>query len=1414
MCNFIKPLYFFYGFLFFLGLSPQLSAQTQTEGVTDKDIKYLSYQPDGYDGIKEFPLLIFMHGLGEKGDNLEVVKRNGPPNLISNGKWDKDLPFIVISPQLPSRYNNWPAVLVNDVLEYVLKNYKVDLDRIYLTGLSLGGNGVWNFLVKYPEKIAAAVPIAGWGNTNLACVAAEVPVWAFHGDADGTIAVNRAIGMINSVNNCSPSVPAELTIYPGVGHNSWARTYDLSAGHDIYTWMLSYTNKREAANIPPIANAGEAQTLVLPNNSIQLAGSGVDKDGTISSYLWEKINGPRAVMEDIDKPTLKLTSLEEGTYTLKLTVTDNRGATGTDQVIVTVKPIPNQKPIADAGADISITLPDNQITIVGSGRDLDGEIVAFQWDKLSGPPLTLDDKDKEILKVSNLVEGIYTLRLTVTDNLGETDTDEVMITVKPEPLPANQAPIADAGGNKIITLPLNDLLIHGSGEDADGEIISYEWIKVSGPEVTMSNSDEATLQLSDLVEGVYTFKLTIKDDKGAVSSDIAIITVNPAPNLPPIAYAGGNKTITLPENSLSLTGEGQDSDGHIESYLWEKISGPEVVMNDSDSPTLLIQELEEGVYIFQLTVKDNENAIATDQVKVTVRREEISENQIPIVDAGGNKTITLPENTLEINGFAQDNDGIIITYEWTKESGPQATMEGTDNTNLKLSNLVEGIYVLKLTVVDDKGASSSDEISVTVKPAPNKPPVANAGGNKTITLPQNNLSIFGSGEDSDGTIEIYQWTKVSGPTLTMTGADNAELKLSDMIEGTYTFVLVVTDNRGATSSDEIKVIVKPAPNQSPEAYAGNDKTISLPNDVLTIEGSGEDPDGIIISYLWTKESGPEVRMEDVNTTRLRLSHLLEGTYIFRLTVTDNKGATATDDVKVTVKLPPNQLPSADAGSDLLLHLPNNKTQVKGKGTDPDGKIVAFQWSKVSGPSVSISDAYTSVLTLSDMVAGVYVFSLTVIDDRGGKAEDNVTIRVNEPPIANAGRDKTITLPTNSTYISGAGSDKDGTIINYSWSKKSGPMATMKFEDSYLLQLSDLEEGIYIFTLTVTDNRGATASDDIKLTVLPMPNLPPTVHAGRDQKIQLPTNSLQLIGSASDPDGEITAYLWTQIKGPSAKMEGIDGPVLQLSHLVEGDYSFRLTVTDDKGDIAYDEVRVIVEKVIVNISLDITTIDNNCFGANDGYAKVFVSGGEMPYTYYWSNGETTEEIAGLGAGSYTVTVTDKLGRTAKATVHIKQQDELLITVDIANESNRRNDGSITAHVTGGSAPYKYIWSNGTEGKVNSDLHEGEYSLTVYDANGCSSTQNFQVGRFREYKTSIYPNPSVGGKFKISFDNLESGHYQLNVYDAFGAVVFEKHNEISAVSQVETLDLSNKGKGIYFVKIIYDGKYEETTRIIVQ
>jgi predicted peptidase len=207
-------------------------------------VGYYAYLPEDHylHPNDRFPLLVLLHGSGEKGNGTTELTRvlvHGPPRLIRNGR---DFPFIVISPQLPSSQGGWPTGLVDELISKAIADYHVDTTRMYVTGLSMGGYGTWAYAVAKPGRVAAVVPIAGAGSTGQACSMKNVPAWAFHGDADGTVNVSGSVNMVNAINTCSPPPPvtAQLTIYPGVGHDSLSRTYDGSAGHDIYAWLLQY----------------------------------------------------------------------------------------------------------------------------------------------------------------------------------------------------------------------------------------------------------------------------------------------------------------------------------------------------------------------------------------------------------------------------------------------------------------------------------------------------------------------------------------------------------------------------------------------------------------------------------------------------------------------------------------------------------------------------------------------------------------------------------------------------------------------------------------------------------------------------------------------------------------------------------------------------------------------------------------------------------------------------------------------------------------------------------------------------------------------------------------------------------------------------------------------------------------------
>ena len=169
------------------------------------------------------------------------------------------------------------------------------------------------------------------------------------------------------------------------------------------------------------------------------------------------------------------------------------------------------------------------------------------------------------------------------------------------------------------------------------------------------------------------------------------------------------------------------------------------------------------------------------------------------------------------------------------------------------------MYVFTLKVTDNSGATSSDVISVTVNPAANIPPVANAGSSKSITLPTNSTTLDGSlSADADGSISSYSWAQISGPgSSTITNGNTSVVTVANLVAGQYTYELTVTDNMGATAKSRVKITVSNSGIQPPVANAGADQTITLPVSSVTINGSGSSASsGSIVSYMWAEKSGP------------------------------------------------------------------------------------------------------------------------------------------------------------------------------------------------------------------------------------------------------------------------------------------------------------------------------------------------------------------------------------------------------------------------------------------------------------------------------------------------------------------------------------------------------------------------------
>ena len=213
--------------------------------------RYLLFLPQGYQprGAQRWPLLMFLHGSGERGRDLAKVQVHGPPKLVADRP---DFPFIVVSPQCPDD-ETWSDDILLALLDEVIARHKVDPTRVYLTGLSMGGAGTWSLALHAPERFAAVAPICGWGATPAVTVISPktlealrtLGIWAFHGTKDTVVRPEESERMIAWLKSIGVR-DAQLTVYPTASHNSWTEAYQ---NEELYRWFLKHQRQPASSKV-------------------------------------------------------------------------------------------------------------------------------------------------------------------------------------------------------------------------------------------------------------------------------------------------------------------------------------------------------------------------------------------------------------------------------------------------------------------------------------------------------------------------------------------------------------------------------------------------------------------------------------------------------------------------------------------------------------------------------------------------------------------------------------------------------------------------------------------------------------------------------------------------------------------------------------------------------------------------------------------------------------------------------------------------------------------------------------------------------------------------------------------------------------------------------------------------------------
>ncbi|GHG84394.1 PKD domain-containing protein [Pseudodonghicola xiamenensis] len=663
------------------------------------------------------------------------------------------------------------------------------------------------------------------------------------------------------------------------------------------------------------------------------------------------------------------------------------------------------------------------------------------------------------------------------------------------PVHVRNAPIAVPGGD-IVVAPGQAVAFDGSAsEPSDSPITRYLWNFGDGAEARGIQASH-----SYAAPGQFRAVLRVEDDSDH-PCNFGVETRRVLVNFPPVAEAGADQQAVVGQNLSVSAGASYDIDGLIDRYIWDMGDGTEL-----DGKTVTHAYGAPGLYTVTLTVVDDSgvaNARAQDHLQIAVNAPPVPAFTPPL------RALSVSEAAVLDATASVDPDGQILSYIW--DFGDGATGEGPV---VNYAWTRAGEFPVTLTVIDNSGTASALQ-SVTRTVRVDAAPVADAGPDQFVTASVVHFDGSGS-SDPDGEVAAWAWDFGDGTTGEGERVDHVYAR-----PGVYHVALSVTDDSGAPlnrSRDSMVVTV----NASPIADAGPARTVAPGAEFTLSAAASVDPDGQIAKAVWQFPDGSTAEGE-------RVSHRLDkpGLYPIGLTVYDDfagGAASASAEVLITV----NAAPVAMAGPDLHIAPGDSVIFDGGASYDPDGKIVSWRWDfdDLGAPleAARVERAYTA--------PGVWSAQLTVTDDSGvlnATASDAVTIRVNSPPVADAGP----AVESESLYVTldgGGSADADGDSLIYLWDFGDGsdPVAGQRVTHVYP------QPGFYPVTLSVDDGSGLSNARTSDATTVRIKARPVAV-AGGNRDVCSGQPILFDASGSSDPDGGSLLYAWDFGDGESSDL---------------------------------------------------------------------------------------------------------------------------------------------------------------------------------------------------------------------------------------------------------------------------------------
>lgn len=920
-----------------------------------------------------YPLLVFNHGAGQQGNNLSLIYNSssagGPAYYIEHSGWPSNGflnpktglrdTFIVVSPQASS----WSlqATQLNYVIKYMVDNYRVDTNRIYMTGLSAGGANTVYYIsrINFDQsdnqssftpiyRLAAAVPMSAqivtnppqsWANT---AVADSVRVYGFGSEASD-IYGEATHNYVNRMNTAKSGI-AIYQNYSG-GHCCWntvaynpSVTYTISpyGAINMYQYLLTLSRGIQTA---PIANAGSDQSITLPVSQVTLTGTATPGSGqSIVSTVWSKVSGTGGTIVSPNSLTTNVTGLSAGQYVFRLTVTGSGGLVSTDDVTITVnQPIT----VANAGPDQTITLPINTVALNGSSST--GNITSYTWTRVSGPNTpTIVNPTSVNTTVQGLIFGTYVFQLSC--NNGES-TDQIIVTVKNATPTGSCAP----GGSKYVISPYPDSTLYmtatvpmaglkttdilpGDTIELDGSFTQASFVGLTGSSgcpITLINprDGQTTIQNLNIESGTY---LKIK---GTGSPDFQYgFLFQKHPYLRYNWYAGikiNERSAHIEIDSCDFHNVGYGIIAETNGSCEDSLNYPNWVID-----SLIIHDIRivgtwnQGMYIGN-TQPDNAKGVFDDRLVICdgdstyprPMRNGYTKIYNCIVDSTGRAGIQLSSaskgiseisnNLVKHNGLNGDpaQGANIVTGKYTHAYIHNNTVigaytygievQGSSGTNIPLR--IEDNYIDSSGYVRTYDLSQAPDSKAFYNPNTEPTFADTLTYARSITyIGRNNMDI-----DSmqfwikrDTCGAVKDENKISIEEFGSLIQKVGNIVCSNLNKGTFTATSVNATPGIIYSTTSCSLA--PSPNIPPTANAGADQTITLPTNSVTLIGSGSDPDGSIVAYKWTFPQGDSATIVSPNSATTNVTGLSVGVHVLQLEVSDDDGDKGIDNVVIVV----------------------------------------------------------------------------------------------------------------------------------------------------------------------------------------------------------------------------------------------------------------------------------------------------------------------------------------------------------------------------------------------------------------------------------------------------------------------------------------------------------------------------------